>query len=349
MTQITMLDPPSVLAFTGTGAIVGIDLSGFDTEADYISVSLPEFPASKLDLELTSIALTSNEDGAFDIGPTDQVSFSLSTTDLVDDDCELRLPLSLFNTVDLSVITGVRFQVEAIEECTFRATAIRCIASDWTFAPIDLDTLYNEALRPPAPNGALYSPIEFPSASTEWPVVFRSDEPTSSKDPMPIDLSIGAAIATGSLTAATGIEDSGVSLVEGDSILGGNYSAFNFAGSFSLEVWVKPSDMDNGPIGLIKKWDDATGKRGWRLSFNTSGQIVFDWTTDGDTMQRVISQTADIKVDEWNHIVLTFEKPASGTNTITLYHNGRPVGQTTGISNQAVASTSESVKIGTWA
>lgn len=350
MTQITMLDPPSVLAFTGTGAIVGVDISGFDN-ADYISVSMPDFPASSLNLNECYITLTSNEDADFDLGPADQIAFSQSTTTLTDDDCELRIPLALLTNVDKSAITGVRFQINAVTACTFRATAIRCIAADWKYAPIDMDTLYNEALRPVSPDGSLYSPRTFPSASTEWPVIYRSDEPTSSKDPMPIDISIGAAIATGALTSATGVQDSAVRLVEGNSLFGGDYAAFNFAGSFSLEIWVKPSDMNNGPISLIRKWSSdfvaITGQKGWRLSFNTSGQIVFDWTTDGNTMQRVISQTANIEVNKWNHIVLVFEKPASGTNTITFYHNGAPVGKTTGISNQAVASTDESVRIGT--
>ena len=346
MTRIAVLDPPSVLAFTGTGSIIGVDLSAFEN-TDFISIGLPNFPASDIDLDDTFVYLTSNDTGDFDIGPTDVVAFSQSSVTLVDGDCELRLPLSLFETIDRSSVTGVRFQIKATGTCTFRANSIRCISAEWAHAPIDLNTLYGEAKRPPASNGALYSPYAFPVASTDWPVIYRSDEPSSSKDPMPIDLEIGSEFNSGSLFAATGDSDHAFTMSEGDELSVPDDSDLDFTGSFTLEAWVKPSDMDNGPIGLISKWNDATGQRGYRMSFNTSGQIVFDWTTDGTTTQRAISQTASVENDEWNHIVVTFEKPASGSTVITFYHNGESVGSTS-VSNQAVAATNRPLKMGAW-
>lgn len=347
MTQIVVLDPEALLAFTGTGAVIGIDLSEFDADNDFISIACPDFPLADVDLADSFVDFTSSASGDFGQGPTDSIAFDASVETWINGNSEFRFPLALLDSVQLSAITGVRFRIKANGSCTFRATAIRCVSADWVFAPLDSDTLYNRGVRPASPNGALYSPYAFPSATTEWPVLYRADEPTSSKDPMPVDLSIGVAFASGSLFAATGDSDYAFTMAEGDSLSVPDDSALDFSGSFTLEAWVKPSDMDDGPMGVITKWNDSANQRGYRMSFNTSGQIVFDWTTDGTTAQRAISQTANIEIDEWNHIVVTFQKPGSGSTVITFYHNGENAGSTS-VSNQAVSATNRPLKMGAW-
>jgi len=342
MTQVIVLDPQALLSFTGTGGVVGIDLTSF-TDEDFVSIACPDFPLSDIDPALSYVDLTSNPEGDFDAGPTDSVSFSSSTISLIAGDSEFRFSLSLLATIDLSAVTGIRFRIEASDICTFRATAIRCVAADWVHAPIDMNTLYNRASRPVSPNGALYDPYEFPSSVSEWPVLYRSDEPSSSKDPMPIDMSVGASFASGSLLAATGDQDYAFTIEAGDFISVPDDAALDFSGSFSLEIWANPSSIE-GLAALITKWDVAADQRGYQMSLDADGQIVFDWTTDGNSPNQAVSQTDIITISEWNHIVVTFYKPVSGSTVITFYHNGENVGSTS-VSNQAVASTSQPLKI----
>lgn len=348
MTQIVVLDPQSILSFSGSGSVVSIDISGF-SESDFISIALPDFPYSKINLAQSFVDFTSNAEGDFDAGLTNRIAFSESSEALIEGDCELRIPLSLLDTIDKSSVTGVQFRVVATDTCNFRAMAIRCVSADWVYAPLDLNTLYNQARRPQAPNGALYVDSQFPANETaglptEWPILFRSDEPSSSKDPMPIDLSIGSMFNSGSLTSATGDVDLAARFSEGSSISIPNNTSLNFANSFTIECWVNPSDLNNSPIGVITKWNDATGKKGYRVGINTSGQILFDWTTDGNTAQRVISTGANIVADEWSHIVVTYDS----SGLISFYHNGEIAGSASHSLATPVSSTDRPFKIGAW-
>src|SRR4051812_41297680 len=122
MTHFIILDPESVLAFTGTGSVVAVDISAFD-DSDFITAALPDFPLGSVNTALSFLELTSNDDGDFDIGPSDKVAFSNTITPLIDGDSELLLPLSLFPNIDRARVTGVRFIVNATYDCTFRALA----------------------------------------------------------------------------------------------------------------------------------------------------------------------------------------------------------------------------------
>jgi len=348
MTQIVVLDSASILSFSGSGDVVSVDISGF-SESDFISIALPNFPYSKINLAQSFVSFTSNAEGDFDVGLTDRIAFNLSSVALVEGNCELRIPLSLLNTIDKSSITGVKFQVFATDTCNFRATAIRCVSADWVYAPLDLNTLYNQVKRPQPPNGALYAESQFPANDVvglpaEWPILFRSDEPSSSKDPMPIDLSIGSMFNAGSLTSATGDIDLAARFIEGSSISIPNNVSLNFSSSFTIECWVKPSDLNNSPIGVITKWNDAAGKKGYRVGINTSGQILFYWTTDGNTEQRAISTGASVVANEWSYIVVTY----NNSGLISFYHNGEIAGSATHSLATPVSSTDRPFKIGAW-
>ena len=349
MTQVVVLDPQSILSFSGSGSVVSVDISGF-SESDFISIALPDFPYSKINLAQSFVDFTSNAEGDFDAGLTNRIAFNLSSVALVEGNCELRIPLSLLNTIDKSSVTGVQFRVVATDTCNFRAMAIRCVSADWVYAPLDLNTLYNQVRRSQSPNGALYANSQFPANETaglptQWPIIFRSDEPSSSKDPMPIDLSIGSMFNSGSLTSATGDIDLAARFVEGSNISIPTHSSLNFSSSFTIECWVKPSDLNESPIGIITKWNDATDKKGYRVGINTSGQILFDWTTDGNTAQRAISTGASIAANQWSHIVVTYN---SSAGLINFYHNGEIAGSASHSVSTPVASTDRPFKIGAW-
>lgn len=155
MTQFVIpnADPIATLTFD---KVVTIDISSFINEGDYISISLPEFPRTKIDITQSYVDFTSNEQGDFGTGATDSIKFSEASPALpaTAGDTEMRIPISLFKTLDKSRVTGVRFRIFATEECTFRCLSIRACDVDWKFAPIDLDTLWNRVHRPPAPSGS---------------------------------------------------------------------------------------------------------------------------------------------------------------------------------------------------
>lgn len=212
MTHIVIPDSNSVASLSFS-KILTVDISDF-TDPDYISLSLPEFPSSKLDLTQTFVDFTSHATGDFGIGPTDQISFDLAdpTLPVSDGDTEMRIPISLLSTIDKSQITGVRFRIYAEEDCTFRCLAIRACSADWTYAPIDLDTLWDRVHFPPSTDGSADQIFNFPSTvKSGWPInfpiLFRTDGSIGEKDPRPIDISIGAWISTGSLDEADGSDD----------------------------------------------------------------------------------------------------------------------------------------------
>jgi hypothetical protein len=156
MTQFAIpnADPVATLTFED---VVTVDVSTFTGTGDYISLSLPEFAKTKFTLASTFIDFTSNEKGNFGLGPTDEIPFSQGTfvNTQINNDTELRIPISKLIKVDKTAITGVRFRLFATESTTFRCLSIRACAESWKYAPIDFDTLWHRVHRPPSPNAAL--------------------------------------------------------------------------------------------------------------------------------------------------------------------------------------------------
>lgn len=206
MTVFAVLDPTSLL-FSGTGGIKSIDISAYSA-TDYISVSMPAYPATSINPTQSYLELTSNPTGDFAGGPTDSVAFSSDPNlPVVNGDAELRLPLSLFTNIDKSHVVGVRFIIEATVNCTFRALRIRACSSSWVYAPTDIDTLNNRLERPPSPDGSAAPTSGFPVTSdvgepAAFPVLYRSDDPPSPADPRPIDVSMGISFISGSLVGS---------------------------------------------------------------------------------------------------------------------------------------------------
>lgn len=209
MTQFSIPNTNS-LSSLSFDEVLSIDISGLTRSGDYISLSLPEFPRTKIEPSKTFIDFTSNEEGDFGVGPVDQIAFSEAspTLPLTAGDTEMRIPVSLLVNIDKSELTGVRFRIFAKEKCTFRCLSIRACSENWTYAPIDLDTLWNRVHRPPSPNGKASPVITFPEAKSSpkaWPILFRANPFSGFSDPMPINIAVGVAITSGSFGQATGV------------------------------------------------------------------------------------------------------------------------------------------------
>ena len=152
---------------------------------DYISVTCPDL-SEDIDLSISTFEITSSEDADF-LSGVSSVTFGQSTLApyTLPDDAELRFPLSLFTNTNLSSVTGVRFNIQADDPLDFKVASIRCISEDWTYAPLDFDTVSGVIELPVSPTGDPDYPIDFPTASEgntelepdDWPVLWMPVNP----------------------------------------------------------------------------------------------------------------------------------------------------------------------------
>lgn len=199
MTHLVPLLPESNL-WLQQGKIKTIDIeTGFDDD-DFISIALPDFPLDEVNIASSFVYFTSNSEGNFVNGPTDAVAFDQSEETLMAGDSEFRFKQGLLDNVDRSSITGVRFEIDATDAATFRVLAIRALSKDWLYAPIDIDTLKGQIVRPVSLNGEASPTPEAPFDT--WPNIFRSDDLPSSGDPTPIDAKLTASFYTGTIDGA---------------------------------------------------------------------------------------------------------------------------------------------------
>ena len=84
-----------------------------------------------------------------------------------------------------------------------------------------------------------------------------------------------------------------------------NESAFDFerTSKFSVSFWIKPANISSNQ-GLIVKSNDLTTSLGWKISINTSGEVVFG-LADGTTNFTINSSA--LTINEWYHIICTFD------------------------------------------
>lgn len=244
-----------LLSAINSSGIVEVNVSDF-ADTDYISLSLPDFPATKLDLTQTFIDFTSHETGDFGIGPTDQIAFSQAdpTPPSVDGDTEIRFPISLLVNVDRSAITGVRFRLYANTDCTFRCLSIRACAAEWLYAPIDIDTLWNRVHRPPTPSGS---------------VALRTNlatNPTGGVNPIFTGVALVSEV-TRIPAASESIPEVSGQYITKSKYLGGADNNFGFipltfssAGTYTIScfVWVPTSWNGSAPVIGLEGWIGST-------------------------------------------------------------------------------------------
>lgn len=162
MTRLVVLDPVRFLP----AGIEPIDIDTDFKDTDVISVALPSFPLANVTQASSFIYFTSHPEGDFDTGPTDSVAFNLSTVPLIAGDSELRFPRSLLTTIDKKKVTGIRFRIQATGSCTVKVAAVRLLSTDWVYAPIDMDTLWNRLERPVSLTAAPATASAFPAGTT---------------------------------------------------------------------------------------------------------------------------------------------------------------------------------------
>jgi hypothetical protein len=202
MTQFIIPSPQAPLDF-GQRVPRPVSLEGLQINA-VISVALPDFPLPSVNTATSFIDFTSNPDGNFGVGPTASVRLADSVIPLTNGDSELRLPIDWIATIDTTNITAVRFRIDASQACTFKCLAIRALDPDWVYAPVDIDTLSERLVRPVTLTGSTDTTTSFPSAvgeaTSDWPILWRSDSPPSDADPRPIDSMMVARFNSGTMS-----------------------------------------------------------------------------------------------------------------------------------------------------
>jgi hypothetical protein len=113
----------------------------------------------------------------------------------------------------------------------------------------------------------------------------------------------------------------------GDFLSVASSAAFDIGSSdFTVECWFNANSFATA-FGLISRYDNAPA--GWVMRVTSATNIRFVRGAD-----IIFDATTTMSVGVWNHVAVV----RSGT-TLSIYHNGTRINQTTGISNFTDAST----------
>ncbi|MEZ6119743.1 MAG: PQQ-dependent sugar dehydrogenase [Pirellulaceae bacterium] len=93
---------------------------------------------------------------------------------------------------------------------------------------------------------------------------------------------------------------------------------YDVRGAFTLSVWVKPTDLDDGQFGIVG-YDSGDGRQFRSPSLWRSGSQIYAGFGDGENWNSVTTKSA-LTANTWNHIAVTFD----GT-TLSVYANGESV------------------------
>lgn len=176
-----------------------VDLMTGFSSTDFVILGLPLYPGFGFGMEENScyVEFTSHPEGNFGVGPTAAVSFAASLQGLFTANNQFIVHRSAFETngIDLSKVTGVRFTLKGSQRTGVRFAGLRLVSSEWVASSVDFDTR-NGRLRKTVPRTG--SPTVAPELiqSTLW----KAANLPGPNDPMPIDMEVGLAFYTGSLT-----------------------------------------------------------------------------------------------------------------------------------------------------
>lgn len=156
-----------------------VDISIFKA-TDEISVALPNFPASSLDLSRSYLNVAT---------PTHSARLSFGNQNLTNGNMEAKWSLSeVFST--LTQIKTVSFEFQATASATVTIAGLRVIPTTWTPTALDINTQF-QRLEPTLTRTGGIPPIAFPQ-------VWR----TGVDNPMPVDTKLGVTFFTGTATNA---------------------------------------------------------------------------------------------------------------------------------------------------
>ena len=148
--------------FTGSGTAtitsIGskIDLSSYD-DTDVISIALPNYPSSNFTT------------GQIQFGTDSPITFTAGTlptgvTLIGTTHKQLRITLANLSSNVKSNLTTIKFILTASDPLTFNCMAIRCLAADWVYGPLDINTVERKIAKP-APLDGNSTTNAFPSHS----------------------------------------------------------------------------------------------------------------------------------------------------------------------------------------
>jgi len=170
---------------TGTSLVTvsstnsAIDL-GLYSNSDKISVALPSLPA------LTFASCYIDFSDGTNVA---DMQFSIYGANATGNK-ELTFTIANLKTrnssLNLSAITKISFRLVGSNGLTFSCMGIRCVSSDWKYAPIDFNTVSKSICKPFPPNGNSTT-YDFPTNSdnvlpNDWPALFRSFDTTFTSD-----------------------------------------------------------------------------------------------------------------------------------------------------------------------
>lgn len=148
--------------FYSINASSPIDITSYSTNA-YILISLPNYPSVDTANSYFYITTATTNTSTFNSN-TDKIRFGATgvVINTTNGNTELRIPTNLLtnvfssSNVNKGLVTGVQFEIQLTTgTADFYCSGIRCVSNNWTYAPIDINTLENAVVKTLPPNGAV--------------------------------------------------------------------------------------------------------------------------------------------------------------------------------------------------
>lgn len=102
-------------------------------------------------------------------------------------------------------------------------------------------------------------------------------------------------------------------------------SGLDITGSLSISMWINPESI-TGTHGLVTKFQDTAGGKGYRLSFDTT-DVAWVISNNG-SIESVATWTSPLSTGSLQHIVLAYNAPAGSA---IVYHNNTSLGTVSGL------------------
>lgn len=135
-----------------------IDINPYENDG-FITIALPYFP-QHLDNENCSVTLTTDTSpSGFDVDVSDTITFEDNLYG-VDGHAEFKFPTSelvnvFSNHSEKGQISKIKFSITSTEDDWFYCTGIRCVSSNWKYAPMDINTIEKAVVKSVPRAGAL--------------------------------------------------------------------------------------------------------------------------------------------------------------------------------------------------
>lgn len=288
-----------------------VDLLTDFEDDDHIVLSAPAYTAGTTAAS-SYLDLTSNPSGDFTAGPTASAAFSTSvTTPTNGSPSELRFLRSQFNTIDLSKVTGVRIRITSSNATptnhTF-AAGVRLLPKDWQYTGIDIDTRFGRLRKTLPRNGSTATAPSF-----TWPILWRSNVPSGTHDPKPIDTEFGAVFNTGTISSSNTI------------------SLYFREVTADFLTQLDLNGMKQSQLNGYDQPDTGTAKYNSRTMDDLS---VFDQSALEDETQFSLERTPDYTSASWIQVFLQWGSGGAGTVTfVNSEGGGYSIPLTTTLSN----------------